>query len=234
MMGSSCSTTTKAQTQQNTSQRTFSSAEAHGGQTPEAKHTAMVMIEFQNEFTSEGGKLNGGVKSVMESNNMLEKSVSVCQFAREAGIKVMHAPISFSKDSSDNPNKGLGILKGCHEGSLFEEGTWNSEICDSMKPVEGDLIVQGKKGLDAFPGTNLEELLVANDIHTVVLAGFLTNCCVESTMRTAYEKGFNVITLTDCTATTSEEGQKASVGGTFGMFSKPMAKDEFVASFDEQ
>ena len=79
-------------------------------------------------------------------------------------------------------------------------------------------------------------------------------------MRTAFEKGFNVVTLTDCTATTSAEGtrkgmydeqskrnidmlfhhqnnqnspkhtlgQKASTTGTYGMFSTPMTKDDFV------
>ena len=98
-----------------------------------------------------------------------------------------------------------------------------------MKPQPGDLVVEGKKGLDAFPGTNLEELLVANGIETVALGGFLTNCCVESTMRTAYEKGFNVVTLTDCTAATSDEGQAGATGGTYGMFSAPMTKDEFTA-----
>ena len=46
-------------------------------------------------------------------------------------------------------------------------------------------------------------------------------------MRTAYEKGFNVITLTDCVATTSEEGQKAATTGTYGMFSSPMTSGEF-------
>ena len=51
-------------------------------------------------------------------------------------------------------------------------------------------------------------------------------------MRTAYEKGFNVITLTDATATTSEDGQKAATGGTFGLFSKPMTVSEFVAEAD--
>ena len=81
--------------------------------------------------------------------------------------------------------------------------------------------------LDAFPGTTLEEELKARGIETVALAGFLTNCCVESTMRTAYEKGFNVITLTDCVATTSEEGQKAATTGTYGMFSSPMTSGEF-------
>ena len=50
--------------------------------------------------------------------------------------------------------------------------------------------------------------------------------CVESTMRTAYEKGYNVVTLTDCTATTTEEGQKAATTGTFGWFSLPMTADE--------
>ena len=52
----------------------------------------------------------------------------------------------------------------------------------------GDIIINGKRGLDAFPGTDLEEQLVSNGIKTVVLGGLLTNCCVESTMRTAFEK----------------------------------------------
>ena len=51
-------------------------------------------------------------------------------------------------------------------------------------------------------------------------------------MRTAYEKGFNVVTLTDCTAATSEEAQAAATGGTYGMFSRPISKDEFVAELD--
>ena len=114
---------------------------------------------------------------------MLANSVGLCEAARAKGVKVIHAPISFAEDASDNPNKGLGILAGCAGDKLFTAGTWNAEICDEMKPREGDLVVEGKKGLDAFPGTNLEQLLTSNGIETVVLGGFLTNCCVESTMR---------------------------------------------------
>ena len=47
-----------------------------------------------------------------------------------------------------------------------------------MTPKDGDVVVKGKKGLDAFPGTTLEEELKARGIETVALAGFLTNCCV--------------------------------------------------------
>merc|ERR1711948_102849 len=100
-----------------------------------------------------------------------------------------------------------------------------------MAPQEGDVVITGKKGLDAFPNTTLEQELRKAGIETVILCGFLTNCCVESTMRTAYEKGFNVVTLTDCTATTSSEGQKAAADpktGTFTMFSQPMTAAEFI------
>ena len=91
------------------------------------------------------------------------------------------------------------------------------------------VVVSGKKGLDAFPGTDLEDKLKANGIETIALAGFLTNCCVESTMRTACEKGFNVVTLTDCCAALSQEGQKAATEGTFGLFSTPMSASDFKA-----
>ena len=47
-------------------------------------------------------------------------------------------------------------------------------------------------------------------------------------MRTAFEKGYNVITLTDCCAAGSPEGHKAAVEGTYTLFSKPVTKDEFV------
>jgi len=213
------------------SSRTFAASDAHGGGDMKPETTALVMIEFQNEFTTEGGKLHDGVKEVMMLNDMLAKSAQACQQARAKGMRVIHAPISFAKGGVDNPNKCLGILKGCHDGELFLEKTWNSEICETMTPQPGDLIVQGKKGLDAFPGTNLEALLVQNGIQTVVLGGFLTNCCVESTMRTAFEKGFNVVTLTDCTATTSAEGQKAATEGTFTFFSTPLTSTQFFEKF---
>jgi len=193
------------------------------------ERTAMVCIEYQNEFTTPGGKLHDAVKGVMESANMLAKTAATVAALRSAGGVVMHVPIMFKADASDNPNKKLGILAGCANDSLFTEGTWNSEFCEQMKPLADDIVVKGKKGLDAFPNTTLEAELVAKGIETVVLCGFLTNCCVESTMRTACEKGFNVVTLTDCCATTSAEGHAAATGGTFGMFSTPMTASDFQA-----
>lgn len=59
------------------------------------EETAVVFIEYQNEFTTEGGKLHGAVKECMEKTNMLENSAKLARVAREAGCTVIHAPIAF-------------------------------------------------------------------------------------------------------------------------------------------
>ena len=87
----------------------------------DAKKTAVVFIEYQNEFTTEGGKLHEAVKGTM--GDMISTSAGVAEAARAAGATVMHAPISFKEDASDNPNKGVGILAGCAGDKLFTEGT---------------------------------------------------------------------------------------------------------------
>lgn len=190
--------------------------------------TAVVFIEFQNDFTSEGGTLHGAVKEVMESTNMLGNAVETAHKARKMGATILHAPISFAPGYNEISAHPYGILKGVVDSTSFVKGTWGAAIVDEMTPAEGDIVVEGKRGLDTFASTNLDFILRSRGIENVVLAGFLTNCCVESTMRTAYEKGFNVITLTDCTAATSEYEQEAACTKTYPMFSHPMTHDEFL------
>jgi nicotinamidase-related amidase len=98
-----------------------------------------------------------------------------------------------------------------------------------MAPQEGDIVAKGKSGLCGFHSTNLDFLLRQNNIKNVVLAGYLTNCCVESSMRSAYERGYKVYTLKDCCAATSIAGQEAAFEYTFGMFSTPTTSNELLS-----
>jgi nicotinamidase-related amidase len=194
--------------------------------------TAVVLIEYQNDFTSDGGALHGAVKDVMDDTGMLANSQKMVDEARRAGATIVHAPITFAEGYGElgDPGKVYGILKGVIDSNAFVKGTWGAEICDEMAPKKGDIVVEGKRGLDTFATTNLDFVLRANDIETVILGGFLTNCCVESTMRTAYEHGYNVITLTDCTAATSSEEQTVATSRDYPMFSKPMTSDEAIGT----
>jgi len=102
-----------------------------------------------------------------------------------------------------------------------------------MKPQEGDLIVKGKTGLCGFKSTNLDFLLRQNGIKNVVLGGFLSNCCVESTMRQAYENGYKVYTLKDCVAATSIDANNAAIEYTYGMFSIPTTSNDIIAAISK-
>jgi ureidoacrylate peracid hydrolase len=191
--------------------------------------TALVLIEYQNDFTTEGGALHEAVKSVMQSTGMLGATAKTAERAREMGALIIHAPISFAPDYRElNPNP-YGILKGVVDSKAFRKGEWGAQIVDLLTPQTQDIVIEGKRGLDAFATTNLDFILRARGVQTLALCGFLTNCCVESTMRTGYEKGFEVVTLTDCTATVSEEEQRLATEKNFPMFSRPMTHDAFLA-----
>jgi nicotinamidase-related amidase len=184
--------------------------------------TALVLIEYQNEFTSEGGVLHGAVSAVMDKTGMLAKTVALVQAARAAGVTIMHAPITFAPGYGELSRHPYGILKGVVDGNAFVKGTWGAAIVDDLAPQDGDIVIEGKRGLDTFASTNLDFILRSKGIETVLIGGVLTNCCVESTMRTAYENGYRVITLTDCTAATSAEEHDNAIAYDFPMFSLPM------------
>jgi ureidoacrylate peracid hydrolase len=192
------------------------------------KRTAVVLIEFQNDFTSDGGALHGAVQEVMQSTGMLDNTRRLVEAARAAGATIVYAPITFAPGYGELSRHPYGILKGVVDSTAFVKGEWGAEIVDALAPQEGDVVVEGKRGLDTFATTNLDFILRARGIETIALGGFLTNCCVESTMRTGYEKGYQVITLSDCVAATSAEEHQNAIQFDYPMFSEVMTSDAFT------
>jgi nicotinamidase-related amidase len=192
------------------------------------KRTAVVLIEYQNDFTSKGGVLHDAVRPVMEKTGMLKNTGRLVEAARAAGATIVHAPITFAPGYGELSQHPYGILKGVVDSTAFVKGEWGAEIVDALAPQPGDVIVEGKRGLDTFATTNLDFILRARGITTIALGGFLTNCCVESTMRTGYEKGYEVITLSDCVAATSDEEHENAIRFDYPMFSEVMTSDGFV------
>jgi nicotinamidase-related amidase len=196
------------------------------------KRTAVVLIEYQNDFTSEGGVLHDAVRGVMESTGMLDNTRALVEAARSAGATIVHAPITFAPGYGELSEHPYGILKGVVDSTAFVKGEWGAEIVDALAPQQGDVIAEGKRGLDTFATTNLDFILRARGIDTIALGGFLTNCCVESTMRSGYEKGFHVITLSDCVAATSPEEHENAIKFDYPMFSEVMTAEAFTGQLE--
>lgn len=194
------------------------------------KTTALILIEYQNDFATPGGVQHDAVKGVMDSTDMLANTLAVVKAARASGVTVMLVPIAFAAGYPEIAANAYGILAGVKASGAFQAGTWGAQIIDDLAPQAGDIVVEGKRGLDCFASTNLDFILRQRGVTDVAIAGFLTNCCVESTMRSAYERGFGVVTLTDCCATLSAEEQRVATEKDFAMFSHPMTHDAFIAA----
>ena len=203
-------------------------SDAATGLTLDPATTAVVLIEYQNDFTTEGGALHGAVAEVMGTTDMLAKTKAVVSAARAAGATIMHAPITFVAGYHEISSHPYGILKGVVDGNAFVKDSWGAAIVDDLTPQPSDIVIEGKRGLDTFASTNLDFILRSKGITTIVLGGFLTNCCVESTMRTGYENGYRVVTLTDCTAATSTAEHESAIRFDYPMFSLPVSADDVI------
>jgi ureidoacrylate peracid hydrolase len=192
-----------------------------------AKETAVVFIEFQNEFCKEGGILHGGVKEEIDRQRTIPNAVKLAEGARQKGAMVLHAPFVFNPQYFAEHGMS-GIVKAVADGNAFRKGTWGAEIIDEMKPKTGDKVVEGKSTLCGFNNTNLEPMLKAAGVKNVVVAGFLTNFCVESTARTAYDKGFAVTVVKNATAANSPEDQRYTEEKIFPLLGQVLTVEQFL------
>jgi len=112
--------------------------------------TALVLIEYQNEFVSDGGVLHDAVSGVMDSTGMLDNTKAFVEKARAAGVTIMHAPITFAPGYGELTRHPYGILKGVVDGNAFVKGSWGAAIVDELAPAEGDIVIEGKRGLDTW------------------------------------------------------------------------------------
>lgn len=80
----------------------------------------------------------------------------------------------------------------------------------TIEPHESEYTVE-KRRYDAFTGTDLDRYLRADSVSTVLIAGFATNVCVESTARSAHEHGYDVLLVKDCCNAFDERAHEAAV-----------------------
>lgn len=169
--------------------------------------TAVVFIEFQNEFCKEGGKFHDGVKAEIERQGTVPNAAKLLDGARQAGCLVIHSPFVYDEAWVDGC-QACGILAGAKQLGACRPGEWGTEIIDEMAPVDGETVLEGKRALSAFTNTQLGDLLAKNSIKNLVLAGFLTNVCLEATARSAYDLGYHVTIASDASGTTSQANQE--------------------------
>ena len=202
------------------------------------ERAAVVVIEPQNDFLKPGGSMYEFIKDQLKERDVINNLVDLLDQARKKGVRIMLVPFhafepGFPELKEGGPGRdglrGLEMdMPAWGTKGAWIKGTPGPEIIDELKPQPGDLVIEGKKTLDAFHSTALDYLLRANEIEWIVLAGFHTNWCVESTARSAYDKGYRVIVISDCTGTDTSEEQNYAEKFIFPKIGRVMTRNEFL------
>ena len=162
----------------------------------EPVNKAIILIGLQNDYFSEDGILKEVVEESSKDSNIIENIINLVE--RLDNTLIISTPIIFSEDYNELVNP-VGILQTIKEVGAFKKGTKGAETIDQIKAF-GDKIIEipGKLGLNAFANTSLEQTLLSKNIEEVILAGTVASICIDSTGRSAHEKGFKVTMLSDC------------------------------------
>ena len=163
----------------------------------EPEQTALVLIGFQNDYFAADGVLRGVIE---KSPLLVANTMKLVEELGNLPILIVATPVIFTPDYGELLEP-VGILKTIKEVGAFRAGTKGAEMIAELRRF-GERIVEvpGKRGLNAFSNTDLDQLLKGRAITNVVLAGVATSICVDSTARSAYERGYKVFVLSDCTS----------------------------------
>ncbi|MFK8186250.1 MAG: cysteine hydrolase family protein [Phormidesmis sp.] len=102
-----------------------------------------------------------------------------------------------------------------------------------LSPFQDDILeVPGKRGFNAFINTNLDEILKQRDISHLVIAGAVTSICIDSTGRSAHEKGYRVSVLSDCTSARTTFEQSFYLEDVFPLYAETLTAGELLESLN--
>ena len=146
--------------------------------TPSIGKTALLVIDMQVYF--------GTI-----AKPVLVNVISLIEACRKQGIKVL-----FTRHGHSKQNDGSMLSRWW--GDLIMYGSKEWELIDSLNAASDDIV--DKNRYNAFHGTSLDQRLKSAGIKDVIISGVMTNCCVESTARSAFDHDYGVFVVADACA----------------------------------
>jgi len=166
--------------------------------------TALVIIDVQEDFVSPTGAAGHWGIDMGMFDAPLARIETLIAAARAATVAEVFVRVVTSADTDSDALKLLHQRKGRPPEALAicRAGTPGADYY-RIKPEAGDIEI-AKTLYSSFSGTDLDAQLKARGIDTLVVVGFTTECCVDSTARDAFHHGYSVFVVTDACAAYEE------------------------------
>ena len=192
------------------------------------ERTALLIMDVQNDIVHEDGKYKDfGSPAHARERNILINIKRVLDKAREVGVKVIYIKFGMRDFSAEVAGNHTPILAAVSDLKACDLNAWGGEVHESIKPIEGEAIVE-KNRINAFHRTNLKEILVEADIDTLILTGVATNYVIEATARHASDDDYKLIILDDCCSSMNQDMHDFSMQNILPNLGEISTSDEIV------
>ncbi|MBI4201458.1 MAG: cysteine hydrolase [Chloroflexi bacterium] len=181
----------------------------------ERTKTAVLVMDYQ-----------GGMSNRPDGEVLLGKAAMVLRAAREAGFTVIYVVVRFREGYPEVSSRNKTFSNLMLQRRL-REGTPEGDVHPGIAPQPGDIVVV-KRRTGAFSTTDLDAILRAKNIDTLVLFGIATGGVVLSTVRWGADLDYRMVVLSDCCADGDEEVHRVLVQKVFPRQATVMESQNFV------
>ena len=158
---------------------------------------ALLVVDVQNDFVSPEGSAGKRGEDVSAALAMMPNLLALIEAARRVALTIVYIRTTHS-EWTDTPS---WIYRSSQKSGLStcREGTWGAEFYEGISPRPSERVVI-KHRYSAFINTDLNTVLRARGIQSVLVCGVATNVCVETSARDAYMFDYYVTVIDDCSA----------------------------------
>ena len=176
------------------------------------KTAALLVIDMQNGFLHEKGTLGISGVNTQRLATIIAPLKNLVQKVQGAGIPVIWTVQEHLAEDASRAQKKLAAHTSKRKQVSCLAGTWDAEIVDELKSLAAvnPTYVLRKHRFGAFYETRLELLLRQLGTRTLFIAGTTTNACVETSIREAYLRDYDVVALTDCISGVNQDWEDAA------------------------
>lgn len=176
------------------------------------KTTAAIYIDVQEAVLAHHSEPE-------DAPTVFARQAKLAQAMRQAGGTNIFVRTSYLPDEADGPQP----VRDEERPKRVREDNWD-QVVDMMEREPNEPIVT-KRTFNAFYGSDLDLQLRRRGIKTILLAGISTNLGVEGTARSAYDRGFHIVFVTDAMGTHKAENHEYSVREIFPLLGQNRTLD---------
>jgi nicotinamidase-related amidase len=167
-----------------------------------ADRSAVIVIDMANDFVREGGVIAdaGGPDYRRRAEAIVAPLARLLTAAREAGVPVIYVTDAHQPDDAELRKWPPHAMKG----------TWQAEIVAGVRPEQGDVVLE-KRTYSPFLSTDLERTLHERGITRLYVTGLHTDCCARHTSGDAFQRGLDLVWVTDALQAFTQEAHEAGL-----------------------